>query len=210
MAEGLQRVAIRGVDFPVVADRARLLLRVQPHVANVRALDAPRAPFSRSERKRSGESRFEVGMSYSYADLNQVNRDDLGEIIGTGPSGIALQLGQPTTSGVALDSRIDFNDFSIKHHWFNLSFTYGLTERWDVNVLLPLVQTEARRSGPPAIRADSLLLDDPSQCSASTFVDLGSTSTSTVKASGTAFGVGDLLARTKYRVVEGPVTSLRF
>jgi hypothetical protein len=70
--------------------------------------------------------------------------------------------------------------------------TYGITDRWDVNLLVPLAYSEmrvrARRQFSPVLSDGSI--GDPLAEAARRSAD------------GDAFGIGDVLVRTKYRLVD--------
>jgi hypothetical protein len=84
--------------------------------------------------------------------------------------------GTPGATGLAT------REFSLKSNVFSLFGTYGLTDRWDVNVLLPLFFSSLSLRGVERARVGEAAEAFP----------LG--------ASANAFGPGDLFLRTKYRV----------
>ena len=87
------------------------------------------------------------------------------------------------------------NDFSLWHHVFSFAGTYGITNRWDVNLMLPLMYTilDLRGDAGVAIGPDIIATGPVS------FDDFFSND---------AFGVGDMLLRTRYRTLESDVTDL--
>jgi hypothetical protein len=81
--------------------------------------------------------------------------------------------------------------FSLMSHVMSLSATYGVTDRWDVNVLVPLVWTDLRLDGVSAAQ-----------------IVAGGTEAHLVAPAhfrGDAFGIGDVVLRTKYRFLDAPV-----
>jgi hypothetical protein len=204
VADALQRVAIRGVDFPVVATVPGYSYVYNPTLQTFER-STQLGPVFSERAETVGRGRFEIGLSYLFANLDEVDGDDLGLYTGTSV------LPAETIPGVTafLDSEIDFREFSIEHQWFNASFTYGITDRWDVNVLLPVVQTDLTMRGRQRYVVRVL---DPDT---GALPAIARTGERTIRAEGDRFGVGDLLARTKYRFFEGPVNlaavvSLRF
>jgi len=196
MAEALQRIAIRGVDFPVVATVPGFSYVYNPTLQTFER-STHLGPVFSERAETLGRGRFEIGLSYLYADLDQVNGDDLGEYTGTS---FLTELDGGLVA--FLDSRIDFSEFSIQHHWLNASFTYGITDRWDANLLVPMVQTSLTLRGRQRY---VVAVCQPPACGSADLQTIASTAPRTIRADGDRFGVGDLLVRTKYRFLEGPV-----
>jgi hypothetical protein len=86
-------------------------------------------------------------------------------------------------------------DFSLRHHVFSFAGTYGITNHWDVNLVLPLMYTilDLRGDAGVAIGPGTIATGPVS------FNDFFSND---------AFGVGDMLLRTKYRFLQSDVANL--
>jgi hypothetical protein len=84
--------------------------------------------------------------------------------------------------------------FSLVSHVASFSATYGLSERWDANLLVPLVATSLTLAGNSA----TILAVDGRETSAR----------GAERFEGSAVGVGDLLLRTKYRFRDDPSAQL--
>ena len=199
-AEAIQRIAIRGVDFPVVATVPGFSSVYNPTLQTFeRSMHL--GPVFAERAETLGRGRFEVGASYLYADLDQVNGDDLGQFTGTS---VDIINDGGTNTALFLDSTIDFEEFSIKYHWINTSLTYGITDRWDANILLPLVYTDMTVRGRQSYAVKSCPVGADGTC-ATPLQSLGRTGIRNVHTDGDAFGVGDMLVRTKYRFLDGPI-----
>src|SRR6185503_7474777 len=194
--DSIKHIAIRGIDFPVVATVPGFSYVYNPTLQSIER-STQLGPVFSERAETLGKGHFQLGGSYLYANLDQVDGDDLGLI--TGSSAIAFD--QATGTATFVDSRVRYDEFSIEHHIFNFSATYGITDRWDANVLVPLMYTQLNvRAGQQyALTSCSI-----ANCTG-TLQTLGATAERRVHTSGDAFGVGDLLVRTKYRFLDGPV-----
>src|SRR5262249_51259107 len=119
-----------------------------------------------------GKGRFDIGASMLYANPNQINGDDLGSLSRN------ILFENPRIINAPDVATVSFQKFDLTAFGWYLSSTYGVTNRMDVNVLLPLFYTHlsVRRT------------DD--------FRVLGGQEM--VSGSEGAFGVGDLQLRAKY------------
>jgi hypothetical protein len=126
-----------------------------------------------------GKGRLSLGASYLFADLTDFDGDNLSEqveVISVFPAAGTATVAQ-------------FRKLDVRTNIVTLFATYGLTDRWDVNALVPLVQT---RLNARLVKAGS----GPS----------GQVVTGSASLSESAFGVGDILLRTKYRLLDAPVS----
>lgn len=115
-----------------------------------------------------GKGRFELGTSYVFLDLTQIYGQTFRGRIGTV---------QAVDAPSGRDEPIFADDLTIQSHVLSLSATYGVTDRWDGNMFMPLVLTTLQieeHGGGRLARADD-----------------------------SKFGVGDILLRTKYRLLRG-------
>ena len=89
-----------------------------------------------------------------------------------------------------------FRKFTLQSHVFSLFATYGITERWDVNILLPFVFSHMKLRARAVLNNESATNTHSFDNATGRTVDVRSTSASPV-------GVGDLLLRTKYHLWNG-------
>jgi hypothetical protein len=139
-----------------------------------------------------GKGRVNVGFSYLYADLEKFEGEDFAEFIAQEASNDDLAVAFGFTDG---------SDFSLQNHVFSFTTSYGITDHWDVGVLLPILSTNLDLDGSSIAESSDPTVNEAvrglSQVgSFSTFFD------------DDAAGVGDLLLRTKYRFVEASLAKL--
>jgi hypothetical protein len=143
-----------------------------------------------------GKGRVDAGFSYTYVGFDTLNGQNL--------NGLSFDLEHGDCCGTTLPSPnnpsfeeatvdVRFNQFSLQSHIFNFSATYGITDKWDVNILLPVMQTSLD------LTATAHINDVPFAGNAQGIHNFSNgTKTETKSSSGSNFGVGDLQLRTKY------------
>jgi hypothetical protein len=146
-----------------------------------------------------GKGQIDVGFSYSYVHPTSINGQDLSSL-----QNAAMINGRvvsfPVPGGVMLaDGRFTnflpievMADLDVKAHLMTPSATYGISRDWDVNLTLPLVYTSLSVSGTetipdPRLPEFALPPGDPHAMQGPI-----------PSADESAFGVGDLLLRSKY------------
>jgi hypothetical protein len=187
----VKRMAVSGADFPTTATTPGFTYHYDPELG-VFERSETLGPLFLERAETVGKGRFDVSFSYVYADLTDVGGINLGD---------RIQLGSEVTlvdsDGGTLDVAGVFlgDDFSLRHHVFSFAGTYGITNRWDVNLVLPLMYTilDLRGDAGVAIGPDTVATGRVS------FNDFFSND---------AFGVGDMLLRTKYRFLESDMADL--
>jgi hypothetical protein len=176
-----------------------------------------------SERAQTiGKKRFLVGLSQSYLEFDQFNGDDLDSITLSQLEGDLQTSGANAAfDGVTLVSQLNSItsnqvldvdlDLSIKEWVSTAYFTYGLTERIDVGVVLPLMRIKADASARTrAAVGDEALpyCDNPALDPLASPGDLciGTSATDVVSSNSDSesfFGVGDLIVRSKWNFYNG-------
>ena len=176
------RVAVRGIDFPVTSTTPGFTYRYDPDTAMFARSSKSLGPEFLERAETLGRGRFDVGMSYLYADLTDFEGENFAKDIFFGT--------QSTSGGVDVAGVFSGTDFSLQAHEFSFFATYGITDRWDVNLILPLIYTKLELEGVAgfAVGTGSPVIG---KVRFSDFFD------------DDAFGPGDLQARTKYRFLEG-------
>ncbi len=153
-----------------------------------------------------GEMQINVGVSYSYVDLESINGTDLSDL-----------RNQPVVDGRVVNRRIDGTvvladgrltnflpamvnaDLDVDAHIVSPFLTYGITPDWDFNLTIPIVTSSLRanvRDQIPDPRLPQFALP-----TGSPFAE-----TRVQSFSESATGIGDVLFRTKYVLLrDGPV-----
>lgn len=199
----IEKLAIRGADFPVTSTVPGFSYVFDPQLQVIER-SAQMGPVFVERVETVGKGRFELGASFLFASLEEVNGGGFG-----GTDVLFARNKQITVNGqdVIPLASTTVESLRLEYYWTNASFTYGLTDKWDVNVLLPVVYTTMRARGFqqfPLLAADTLQ-QTGSICQVQANGDCPSTFDA--RADGSAFGVGDLLVRTKYQLPNaGPVS----
>lgn len=182
--EVLQRIAVRGADFPATSTTPGATFEYNPQLG-IFEQSSSLGPVFAERADTVGEGHFEFGMSFLFGDLDEFDGgdfeqtstdfgifDESGELIATSREHLAIR------------------SFSLEHSIFSFSATYGITSHWDVNLLMPVIYSTLRMRGDVTLP----LFDGGGAA-------LGE-AVGPVATSGSAFGPGDLLLRSKYRLVD--------
>jgi hypothetical protein len=188
----VQRIAIRGTDFPVASTVPGFSYVYNPQL-QVLERSSQLGPVFSERAETVGRGRFEFGFSFLYSNLDKVDGGGFGDAIS---SIVESTQGNPVVESVNVDS------FSLKNYVINSYLTYGLADNWDVNILVPMFYT---RMDVDATRSFQLVVDIDSD---GRVIPGGTAGGTKLKAKGDAFGPGDVLLRTKYRFVHGDPLSV--
>jgi len=205
----IQRLVIRGIDFPVTSTSPGFTFRFNYELGTFEPTTSSLGPLFVDRADTLGAKRLEVGATYLFARLTEVKGDDLNSFSASDDLASVFDrngsftlrkngafrsfhggLGLQESFGGRVRTSIFFLDeFALEEHVVNLSATYGLTDEWDVNLLVPIVGTRLIARGrrtfttgsdgdpfgePVAVTASSLDVDHQ--------------------------GVGDVQFRTKYQI----------
>lgn len=180
-SEFIQREALSSIQLPVPANSPSFIFSYNPQLGVFERTTGSLGPVFVDRAETVGEGRFDLIFGYQFANLTDLDGTNFGELLELG------FLGAPTQEGAQVAGAFVGKDFSLKENVFSFNFTYGITDRWDVNLLVPMLYTTIDLSGNSA----NLVNGVPSRIFASSFHDK-------------AFGIGDILLRTKYRFFEDP------
>jgi hypothetical protein len=169
----LQRTISRGTDFPATATTPGFVYRYNPEVGVYERSSASLGPAFLERADTVGKGRFDVGLSYLFAHFNEIDGEDLDGF----SEGVLFE-----NLGVLDAATVTFDEFDLTTNAFYFSSTYGVTDRWDVNVLVPVFYTG---------------LDVQQTAQTLAFGTLPPTA-----GDDTALGPGDLQLRTKYLFLE--------
>lgn len=171
LGEVIGQLAVRGTDFPVASTVPGLAFFYDPDTQLMMRTSSLGPVFS--ERADTvGKGRVEIGMSLLYGNLDDVDGGDIGEIR------TAYNLG-----GGLVDS-LDVDDFSLQTWAISTYGTYGITDRWDVNLVVPVMYSDLDAEGFGAAGSP------------------GGTTSGNSSAHEDALGIGDILVRTKYSLIK--------
>jgi hypothetical protein len=145
-----------------------------------------------------GKGKFEFGLSYAYVDFKELNGTDLDKLNFTLHHNDCCDAAHPPPSPdvpIFEEDTIDvnFQKFKLTSNVITLSGTYGVTDRFDLNLLLPIVYTDMD------VRAQATI-NDISGTDVHFFNVATHLTQETRSVSDNHLGVGDLQLRSKYRL----------
>lgn len=188
----VQQFASAAADFPAVSTVPGLTFRYHPELHAFERSSGSLGPVYVERPQTVGRGKLDIGFSYLFQDFDELD--------GAGLDGLSFPrlehadcCAGPNTPGFP-DFELDtvdvvFDKFNIESHVLSLYATYGITDRWDVNVLLPIVFTSLD------VTARAVLNDTTGR---QVHLFPGGTNVQTRTIDDDATGVGDLLLRTKY------------
>ena len=171
----MQRALAQATDFPATTTTPGFTYRYDPASGAYVRVTGTLGPAFLERAETIGAGHVDLSISYLHARFTHINGETLSESLS---SKFLVKSGS-----LIVPQRIETRDFSITSNVVYFSATYGLDDRTDVNLLLPVyytsMQGERRFSffGQPGDEFESL--------------------------DGNAFGPGDLLLRGKRRFLEG-------
>lgn len=176
--EFIQRVALGSLQLPVPANSTSFTFSYNPALGVFERSSGSLGPVFVDRGETIGEGRFDLIFSYQYANLTDLDNESFGE---------QLEFAFATVAdGVPAAGAFLGRDFSLKQNVFSFNATYGITDNWDVNLLVPMVYTTLDLDG----IAGGAVAGSPT------------IPTRSVSFHDSAFGIGDILLRTKYRFYE--------
>jgi len=176
--EFIQREALGSLQLPVPATSTSFTYSYNPELATFERRPGSLGPVFVDRSDTVGEGHLDLIVSYQFANLTDLNGENFGQ---------QLEFAfMSHAGGVAVGGAFLGEDFSLKENVFSLNATYGITPRWDVNLLVPTLYTTLDLAGV-----------------AGGFVGSGA-EVRQVRFHDDAFGIGDILLRTKYRFFDDP------
>jgi len=196
----IQQFAPNAADFPAVSTTPGFVFRFNPQSGAFERVSTSLGSVFVERPQTVGRGKFDIGISYLYINFTELNGDDLDDLQFTGlehndccgqrPN---LDPNSPNPDFERDTADLLFQKFDLKSHIVSFSATYGITNRWDVNVYLPVIFTQLK------VRARAVINNE----SGVHFFDEGMTQTTQERSiDDDKIGVGDLLLRTKYHFLE--------
>ncbi|MGH7858841.1 MAG: transporter, partial [Candidatus Binatia bacterium] len=191
-------LSANAADFPAVATAPGFTYRYNPKLELFEPSTANLGPVFVERPQTLGKGKMDFGFSYLYVDFDQLEGEDLEGLEFRGLShNDCCRAGNPPPSPGDPSFEIDtadfrYEEFDLTSHVFNFSGTYGVTDAWDVNLLVPVVYTSVDVRG----RAT---LNNESGSDTHFFETESGTTVEERSFDDEAFGVGDLQLRSKFR-----------
>lgn len=182
----IQQFVPRAADFPAISTVPGLTFRYNGEVELFERSSTSLGPVFVEQAQTVGQGKLEGGFSYLFIDFDELNGSPLDRISFTAQHRPDLILGDETIS-------VSFNKFTLQSHVASFFVTYGVTNRWDVNILLPFIYTHWSMRSRAHINNESgpvYFFDDGLQLTDRTF-----------SAADDKAGFGDLQLRTKYHLL---------
>ncbi|MGH8611810.1 MAG: transporter [Gammaproteobacteria bacterium] len=145
-----------------------------------------------------GAGKFDLGLAYAFVNFEELEGQDLDGLSfpGLAHNDCCPAVGNPAQPGFETDTAdLFFDEFDLESQVLSFFATFGITDRWDANILVPVVFTSLDITA----RA---VLNDVSGSATHFFPDATRTATRFIDDDKT--GVGDLLLRTKYHLYQAP------
>jgi hypothetical protein len=126
-------------NLPIVAASAGFTYRYNPQLEVFERTSDTLGPLFLERPDTLGQGKFNVNVSYQYVRLNQLDGDDTSSLQAPDPIVIRVTDAAGTLQGFTANSLR--YDFDLVNHIVGLSFTYGVFDNLDVNLLLPIIHT---------------------------------------------------------------------
>ena len=130
----VEQLAPSASDFPAISSVPGFTYRYNPDLDEFERATTSMGPIYVERAHTIGKGRFDVGFAYSYIDFKEINGEKLNSLK------LVLGHGESPVFG-AETATVRFEKFDIESHVASIFGTYGITDRWDVNAVLPLVNT---------------------------------------------------------------------
>jgi hypothetical protein len=180
VGEFIQREALGSIQLPVPANSTSFTFTYNPSLGVFERSSGSLGPVFVDRAETVGEGRFDLIFSYQFANLKNFDGNNFGPQL---LFGFQAQTREGATAAGAFHG----TDFSLKENVFAFNGTYGITDRWDVNLLMPMLYTTLDLGAKTVNSVDG----SRTPIASSSFHDK-------------AFGIGDILLRTKYRFLDDP------
>lgn len=136
-----------------------------------------------------GKGKLNFGFSYTYINFSTLEGKDLNNLEST----VLLDEKQKDKNLLQLDFDVD-----VESNLFSFYGTYGITDRWDISILVPVMQIQVD------VKSNAKIVNRTREkgVSGKTLgysLDSGETMSDTV--SGASTGLGDIFLRSKYNLV---------
>jgi len=135
-----------------------------------------------------GERKINFGFSYTYIDYSKLQGKDLHNL----KSIVFLDENQKDKNLLQLDF-----DVNVKTNLFSFYGTYGITDRWDISILIPILQVQLDVDSNGRILNQTKEKGKSGETLGYSF-EAGETISDSV--SGASTGIGDIFLRSKYNL----------
>lgn len=176
-------------NIPVISASAGFTYRYNPQLEVFERSAETLGPIFLERPETLGQGKFNVNVSWQYVEYNQFDGQSLRDLQGDGPIVLRNVDAAGNLIGFSAD-RLQYR-LGLRNNIAAFSFTYGILDNLDINLLMPLITTaldvgvtrwQVQSAGP-----DGIFSPDSGQ-------------PITGRSDGNAVGPGDLLLRLKYQL----------
>ncbi len=201
-----QELALQLSSFPLASSAGGFTYRFDPALGTFTRATESFGPIYAERADTIGEGKSNLGLNYSHFDFTRINDLSLKD-------GDLKLVFQHTDVGKYIEGDVITADLSLNLKSDILAFvmTYGVSDRFDVAAAIPIVKVSMSASTDATIQrlATGPCPGGTPNCSAVPIHRFpGDTSSETFEDSGSASGVGDIVLRGKYRILEGSAGGL--
>ncbi|MGH8565838.1 MAG: transporter [Gammaproteobacteria bacterium] len=202
----VQQLAPAAADFPAVSTVPGLTFRYNSELQAFERSSGSLGPVYVERPQTLGRGKLDIGFSYLFQDFDELDGANL--------DGLFFRLGHADccTIGAPFDdpafgrpddgldgferetADLTFEEFDLESHVLSLYATYGITDRWDVNVLVPIMFTSLEVSARAVLNNREI---NP-RTGRPTHLFPNGTNVVTRQIDDDSTGIGDILLRTKY------------
>ncbi|NOT56120.1 MAG: transporter [Deltaproteobacteria bacterium] len=193
-----QQLAPSAADFPALSTTPGFTFRYNSQIQAFERSSGTLGPVYVERPQTLGRGKLDFGVSYLSADFKELEGKSLDKQrfrLGHGNCCEGNQAFEEDTIDIA------FKTFEVRSHVVSFFATYGLTDDWDVNILLPVVITAMKLEARATIDNSGSARQFPGSGGIH-FFDNNRRITDDRSQDDDKVGVGDLQIRTKYHLFE--------
>lgn len=202
----VKQLAPSAADFPAISTVPGFTYRYNPQLSIFERSSASLGPVFVERPQTLGGGKFDLGLSYLFVDFDELNGKDLDRLAFRSlahndccPAGKVPSPDNPLFEEDTAD--LVFERFTLKSHVVSFFATYGITDRWDVNILLPVVFTSLNLRARAVLNNTGSKITNPPD--GVHFFDVSRRTTEQVRSTDDdKTGVGDIQLRMKYHLFD--------
>ena len=194
----VKQMAASAADFPAISTAPGFTYQYNMQLQVFERSSNLLGPVFVERPETLGRGKIDFGFSYLYINFDELNGKNLDHLSfrGLAHNDCCAQPPSPGVPAFEKDTAdLFFQKFTLQSHVFSLFATYGITDRWDINILLPFVFTHFQ------LRAQAVL-NNESGTNTHSFANTAGQTSEVRSTSDDPVGIGDLLIRTKYHLID--------
>jgi hypothetical protein len=197
----VKQLAPSAADFPAISTVPGFTFRYNPQLQVFERSSGSLGPVYVERPQTLGAGKFELGMSFLYVDFKELDGESLDglEFSKLSHNDCCNVPNPPPSPGVPAfeedTADLLFEDFELYSYVLSFFGTYGITDRWDVNLLVPVIFTTLD------IKTRQTLNNESG--TNTHFFDVATRQTVRfTQFDENKAGIGDIILRTKYHLYE--------